>query len=162
MSVHVDIEAIDPDSLTPKQTIVYEALKRGKKPKTIARQMKITPAGVYGHMRALAAKTSPNGGAKTEANVTGTAEANGSAAKAEANTAAVSEPGSFETAVETVKQSLLAEREVVTADEEAIAHARRVIAEAQSQIEAVSDDVSHRKTRIQALESAAETLTVAV
>lgn len=151
MSVHVDIEAIDPASLTAKQSTVYKALKRGKSVVEIAEQMEITPAGVYSHLRALnrAAHQAPT-----------TAATNGNGRTASNGTA--SEPGGFETAVETVQQSLVAEREIVTASQEKIAEAREAIAQAQSRIDDANHDVTQRTSRIEALESAAESLKVAV
>jgi flagellin-like hook-associated protein FlgL len=43
---------IDPTSaLTSKQRKVYDAISAGTPPAEIARQLKISPSGVYGHMR---------------------------------------------------------------------------------------------------------------
>lgn len=38
-------------ALTPKQTQVLDLLKRGTAPAEIAKRLKISPSGVYGHMR---------------------------------------------------------------------------------------------------------------
>lgn len=157
MSVQVDEYAgLDPMSLTKKQADVLNGLRGGKTINQIARQMKITPPGVYAHIRALN-KHAANGSAPASSNGDGHAESNGV------------EPisGGFEVAVEKVRQSLREEQESLTESEgrlaqseEQIATAQRMINEAQQTIAAEGDEIARRAARVEALEAAYDSLSM--
>lgn len=155
MTVHVDV-GLDTESLTPKQATVYRALLKGKTVQQIARQMKITPAGVYGHIRALKA---------AEAGTNGNSDANdGSKASAASNgsSAPVLAPGAYEAAVETVTRSLQAEQESLSQSEARISEAQRLIEETASAIENEKNEIDRRAVRVKALADAQESLEMAV
>lgn len=164
----VNLEAIDPKSLTPKQRVVYDELEKGKKAPEIAKKMKISPAGVYGHIRALSKhvdvpepKASSNGASKSKRR-RGRPASNGSASKSAPvvvnNQATVA--GGYESAVDTVAQSLVVERELHNAGEQQISDLRDSIKSAEAQIAETATEVERRQARIAALTRAQEDLTV--
>lgn len=132
----INFEAVDASSLTPKQRTVLTSLKRGKSPGDIAEKMKITPAGVYGHIRAIRAAADHGKGA----------DGNGNAVKA-----LMPEKGGYEEAVQVLDSSF--ENETLE-----LKKAEEQLQGLEKQIKRVSELRDVRQSRVTALQAARESL----
>lgn len=129
---------LDRSGLTPKQRMVYDELKRRRTVPQIAKKMKISQAGVYGHIRALKSAVPPAD------------HGEGAARNGNAHQALVPQ-GGYEQAVEVLDASLANERGELDKTNERLEGLKE-------EIKSLTELRDVRENRVTALNAARESL----